>query len=232
MKKILNVLKKMLTENILLKLGSLVFAFLVWLAVVNVSDPNISRTIALIPIEVTETDSITDQNMIFNFNSAQTAEIVVSGKRSIISKLTRNDFTAKAPLSEMSQVYAVPVYVELKNNSYQNYVTINQRTHSITIEVEDLVTKSYDVEIKIEGEPFSGYVIGSTSLGRTSIDITAPVSKHNLISKVAVDVDVTDITTDISQRYDIHLYRADGTMIDEDDEIDQSSSSICLYDAI
>ena len=41
MKKFLRVVKGILTENILFKLGSLVFAFLVWLAVVNVNDPEI-----------------------------------------------------------------------------------------------------------------------------------------------------------------------------------------------
>lgn len=223
MKKVLTTLRKMLTENIILKLGSIVFAFLVWLAVVNVSDPNITRTITMIPIELTDTDTLSEQNMVYKFDSNQTAQIVISGKRSIISKLTKNDFSATAPLSEMSQVYAVPVYVELKNTVYQNYVTINQKTNTVNIEVEDLITKTYDVEIKFEGEPFTDYVVGKTSLGRTSVDITAPSSKHNLISKVAVDVDITDITASISRRYDIKLYKADGEEIAIDNEIELSA---------
>ena len=214
MKKFLRVVKGILTENILFKLGSLVFAFLVWLAVVNVNDPEITKTINAIPIEVTDPEALTRQNLEYNLIGENVAQITITGKRSKVSNLSSSDFIAKAPLSQMSKVYSVPVYVEFKNAAYQNYVIINQRTKTIQVSVESVVTKEFDVTINTEGQPFSGYEIGQEIIGRDKIDITGRASVLNLISKVCVDVDVSDATRDIVGKYDIKLYQADGEEIE------------------
>ena len=214
MKKFLRVVKGILTENILFKLGSLVFAFLVWLAVVNVNDPEITKTINAIPIEVTDPEALTRQNLEYNLIGENVAQITITGKRSKVSNLSSSDFIAKAPLSQMSKVYSVPVYVEFKNAAYQNYVIINQRTKTIQVSVESVVTKGFDVTINTEGQPFSGYEIGQEIIGRDKIDISGRASVLNLISKVCVDVDVSDATRDIVGKYDIKLYQADGEEIE------------------
>lgn len=214
MKKFLRVVKGILTENILFKLGSLVFAFLVWLAVVNVNDPEITKTINAIPIEVTDPEALTRQNLEYNLIGENVAQITITGKRSKVSNLSSSDFIAKAPLSQMSKVYSVPVYVEFKNAAYQNYVIINQKTKTIQVSVESVVTKEFDVTINTEGQPFTGYEIGQEIIGRDKIDITGRASVLNLISKVCVDVDVSDATRDIVGKYDIKLYQADGEEID------------------
>lgn len=215
MKKIVRTLKRILTENLLLKLCALIFAFLVWLSVVNVNDPEVTKTISNIPIKMTEEEALTDQKMVYSLVGNDSAQISVTGKRSIISKLTKNDFVARAPLSEMSKVNAVPVYVEIKNVSYQNYVTINQKTKSVKVSVENVETKQYAVDINISGQPFDGYAVGESFVGRNEIDITGPVSKLNLINKVCVNVDVSDATEDVEDRFDISLYKADGTIFDD-----------------
>lgn len=214
MKKFLKVVKGILTENLLFKLGSLLFAFLVWLAVVNINDPEITKTINAIPIKVTEEETLVNQNMKYTVEGNEFAQITITGKRSKVSKLTERDFIARAPLSEMSQVCAVPVYVEFKNSLYQNYVIINQKTKTITVNVENVVTRKYAVEINTEGQPFADYVIGATKIGRSEISITGSESTLNLISKVCVDVDVNDATSDIEGKFDIKIYAADGTPID------------------
>ncbi|HAH18571.1 MULTISPECIES: YbbR-like domain-containing protein [Eubacterium] len=214
MKKFLRVVKGILTENILFKLGSLVFAFLVWLAVVNVNDPEITKTINAIPIEVTDPEALTRQNLEYNLIGENVAQITITGKRSKVSNLSSSDFIAKAPLSQMSKVYSVPVYVEFKNAAYQNYVIINQKTKTIQVSVESVVTKEFDVTINTEGQPFTGYEIGQEIIGRDKIDITGRASVLNLINKVCVDVDVSDATRDIVGKYDIKLYQADGEEID------------------
>lgn len=214
MKKFLKAIKGILTDNLLFKLGSLVFAFLVWLAVVNINDPEMTRTINNIPISVTDEDALTKQNLDYSLEGDKLAQITVTGKRSKVSKLSTSDFIAIAPLSEMSKVNAVPVYVEFKNPSYQNTVIINQRTKTIKVIVENVITKQYNIEVNMEGKPFSGYEVGETKVGRETVDITGRASILNRINKVCVDVDVNDAVKDIDGKFDIVLYQADGTTID------------------
>ena len=55
-------MKKTLTNNIALKLISLFFAAIFWIVVVNVDDPEVTRSISGIPVIVLDEGVITNQN--------------------------------------------------------------------------------------------------------------------------------------------------------------------------
>ena len=45
--------------------------------------------------------------------------VTVKGPRSMVDKMTKDDFYAQAPFSEMSNVNAVPIYVLFRNSKYE-----------------------------------------------------------------------------------------------------------------
>ena len=206
-------LKTMLTNNWILKICSVVLAILIWLAVVNVSDPTKTVVITDIPITVTDEEVLTDQGQVYTVVSDTTATIAVTGKRSVVEDLTKDDFVATASLEEMSQVYAVPVNVSAKSTSVGNNISITQNTWTITVQIENLVTKTYELEIDIKGSAAEGYAVGSYTAGKTEIEVTAPESLHETISTVKAVVDVTDVTESFSDKYSIAVYDSDGNKI-------------------
>ena len=55
-------MKKMLTNNISLKLLAVLFAIIFWLIVVNIDDPDVTRTFHGIPVTVLDEEVITGNN--------------------------------------------------------------------------------------------------------------------------------------------------------------------------
>ena len=109
MKKMLTKLKMSLTNNIGLKFLAVLIALVLWLAIVNVNDPEKTITVSNIPISVTNESAITSRDMVYNVKSEQYLNITVSGKRSIVSNLSAEDFRATASLKELSKVNSIPV---------------------------------------------------------------------------------------------------------------------------
>lgn len=206
-------MKEKLVSNWGLKIFSVACAALIWLAVTNTIDPSITKTINNIPIKVTDESILTKQNKVYTVNSSSVASVKVKGKRSIVSDLTAEDFMATAPVDEMSIVNALPVYINVKNSRYRDNLEILDKTNSISISIEDVIKKSYDIQVEYTGDVAEGYYRQDAVLSNSKIEVTAPESIHNLINRVAINIDVSDAKEDISGKYTPKLYKADGKEI-------------------
>lgn len=218
MKSILKALKQMLTNNWALKLLSFAFAAIVWIAVINVTDPTIIDTITNVPIQIVNEEAITGNNQIYTVESRKYVNVTVSGRRSLVRDLTAASFEAEASLGEMSLTNSVPVVVSFKNKGLEGKVTIsNQSVAQISVHVENIETKTYDVESNIVGQLPKNYELEDVSLSRNKIDITAPESVHATIARLTVNVDISDVTADFSNRYRINVLGSNGEALNTDD---------------
>ncbi len=142
--KMLTKLKMSLTNNIGLKFLAVLIALVLWLAIVNVNDPEKTITVSNIPISVTNESAITSRDMVYNVKSEQYLNITVSGKRSIVSNLSAEDFRATASLKELSKVNSIPVDVTTKNASLGRKITIvKQSAQTILVDVENVEEKRF-----------------------------------------------------------------------------------------
>lgn len=207
-------MKKALTNNIGLKILSLLFAVVFWLVVVNIDDPTVSTTISGIPVTIMDEDIISSQEQVYSVVSGETATITVKGPRSQVDKLGRDDFVAEAPFSEKSNVDAVPIYVKFRNSKYEKTVEITQKTMTMKLDVENIVSKSYDIAINHTSDELAGYKLGKEVIEPATVTVKAPESIINLISKVQVDVDLSGHTEDFSEELPIKYYTETGSLID------------------
>ena len=153
MKKMLTKLKMSLTNNIGLKFLAVLIALVLWLAIVNVNDPEKTITVSNIPISVTNESAITSRDMVYNVKSEQYLNITVSGKRSIVSNLSAEDFRATASLKELSKVNSIPVDVTTKNASLGRKITIvKQSAQTILVDVENVEEKDNYLKDEIKEE--------------------------------------------------------------------------------
>ncbi|MBR3645855.1 MAG: hypothetical protein IKN54_05505, partial [Lachnospiraceae bacterium] len=230
MKPMMTTIRNLLTNNFLLKIAALIFAAVIWITVVNVNDPTKTVTIYNVPIRILDEKIITDNNQVYTVNSKMTVNVTVSGRRSVISELTENSFSATASFKQMSATNALPVNVKLKYALDKKVSIDNQSQTSISVEIEDLIKKSYDIETNIIGETADNYLLGDVSLARNEIDVTAPESIHQTIAQVRVDVDVTGVQNNIDEKYNIRLYNEKGERIkpDSDNRISLSKNKVTV----
>ena len=227
MKKMLTKLKMSLTNNIGLKFLAVLIALVLWLAIVNVNDPEKTITVSNIPISVTNERALTSRDMVYNVKSEQYLNITVSGKRSIVSNLSAEDFRATASLKELSKVNSIPVDVTAKNASLGRKITIvKQSAQTILVDVENLEEKDFtDLVVEYTGKVADGYVAGLSSMSTDEVTVKAPTSIIDKIKKVAVRCSLDGTNTNISKKCPVILYDKNNKEI-KSDEIELSDKKI------
>lgn len=227
MKKMLTKLKMSLTNNIGLKFLAVLIALVLWLAIVNVNDPEKTITVSNIPISVTNESAITSRDMVYNVKSEQYLNITISGKRSIVSNLSAEDFRATASLKELSKVNSIPVDVTTKNASLGRKITIvKQSAQTILVDVENVEEKDFtDLVVEYTGKVADGYVAGLSSMSTDEVTVKAPTSIIDKIKKVAVRCSLDGTNTNISKKCPVILYDKNDKEI-KSDEIELSDKKI------
>lgn len=208
-------MRKKLTNNLGYKILSVVFAIMLWLTVLNVSDPQKTATISNIPITILNENAVTGQDMVYKITSGKTATVEVTGPRTIIDSLEASSFEATVDLSKLSITNALQVDVELVTASYRSKVDIDVKT-TMRIEVEELLEDEFAVEVnyKAQGTLPDGYVVHETSLDVEKVKVKAPVSTMNKIAKVAVQIDLSGQTDDFQVTEKLYAYDARGNVLD------------------
>ena len=154
----------------------------------------------------------------------------------MVEKLSASDFVAEAPLDEMSIVNAIPVYVTAKNTYYRDAIDVLDKTNSISVAIENLTTKNYDIQVEYKGEPAEGYCRAKVALAKSQVTVTAPESVQKSINKASITIDQSNYMEDFSGKYAIRLYRTDGTEIAKNTNIrlnpDRVKATVTIYKLI
>ena len=211
-------IKNMLCNNIMLKLASVVLAFLLWLLVINIDDPQVTSTIENIPVTILNEDVITGNNEVYDVISGSTVDVKVIGPRTIVDALKRGDFTATGDFQDLSKTNAVPIVVTLNNTRYESKVTIAEKSNNtMRLSVEQIEEKEYPLNVEFSNYVASGYVVYSSSPEVETVVVSAPKSVHENISKVAVSINLAgDETTDFEYSGNVFVYDSDGKAMDRE----------------
>ncbi len=206
--------KKGIKNNFNMKVLSVIIAVIIWVIVGNINDPVISREISGIQVEFINEKVLDKINKAYELEDSDKINISVSGKKSIVSRLRAKDFKAKADLSKLSIVDAVPVEVSL-NHSGSGQVTIDLGKNTMMkVKIDDVETATIPVNVEVEGEPASGYAVGKKTASPNMIEVTGPTTAINKIEEVKLTCDVTGANKDIKQDVDVEFYSKNGKKID------------------
>jgi YbbR domain-containing protein len=188
-------MKKILTNNLGLKILSAIFAVILWLVVVRMENPEITKTISMIPVKVLNESVVTNMGQVYEIQEGSTATIVISGPRSIVESMTSADFKAEADLQEMTPYSAVPIVVTATKNVGQ--IEIKQKTQNMIVSVENMAEKMFHIAVTTEGVPAEGYAVGDATATPSTIKIQGAESLINKINSVKLEVDVDGASTDV-----------------------------------
>ena len=220
MAKVKAFLKKWIVNNIGFKILAVVFAFVLWLVILNTTDQETTRTITSIPVTIENEARILDGTHVYTVESGETATVVVSGKRSIVNTLNPSDFSAVANFAELSLTNAVPIKVELTGDKakYANSITITQKTMSMVINLEDVTEKVFDVQVVFKGETPANLIVEDASTTPAMVTLTAPESITNRVDKIVVEVNAAEITGDVQLQLEPTIYDFNGRIVQQNME--------------
>lgn len=193
-------MKKKITNNLGMKLLSILAATIIWLIIVNVDDATVTKTLTLNVQEI-NTNAITDEDYTYEPVSGQKATITVKGKSSIIYNISADDFEATADLSKLSITDAVFVDVEQKTESIVNdgRVEIISNTNTYTIKREKVDEKTVSLVPLKNGEAASGYYVTGYQISPNSVTIRGSHSSISNIKEVIAAVNVSGASESFTQ---------------------------------
>ena len=208
-------MKKKIFHNWGLKLGSLVLAFFLWLLVIQFDDPSENATFRRIPVVLTNTELLDQQNKVYQvLDNTDIVTVTVRAPGSMIKNLEPSDIVAVADMSKLTEINTIAISFSVQSLDNVEYIRGNPDV--LRLNVEDRKTKRINVGYGTTGEVAEGYMVAGTQLDLNQIEITGPQSAVDQVSSARVDIDVTGAATNLSANVEIQLYDKAGKRLDMD----------------
>lgn len=219
---------KKLSDNLGLKILSVFLAFFVWLAVVNISNPDMTDT-QEVPLDILNEKILEASGKTYELLYDKSTVTISYKVRTLNrSSIKPSDFRAYIDLADMYEpTGAVPVKVEVKNNkNLISSATLVTKPGVIRIATEDLQRKQFDLTPYYNGKPETGYYLGTLTLSPTYVYVNGPVSVVGRISSVGIEINVEGATSDLSGTAPVKCFDANNNEIIIDDRVTFSRSEV------
>lgn len=208
-------MKNKLVSNLGLKIVSILFSLILWLIVVNVDDPVMTKKFKDIPVNILNGNLLEQQGQVYEvLNNSNMISITVKAKRSVIEALDSSDFYATADFAERISSNSIPVKVAATKLS-DKITDIELLNNTVKILIEPKQTKEIPVELQLQGTPAEGFAVGSTNVNPSTITISGPNSEVSQVEKVVVSADVKGINKDYEIILTGSLCNANNEPVDE-----------------
>ena len=201
-------MRKIILNNIGLKILALILAVILWIVVMNISDYNVTVKIRNIPVKQLNAEALDELDKVYDVSKGDTVDIIVKGRRSVVEKLTASDFIATADLSTMSITNSVQIFVQPVDESIESDITITCVDNTMQLNLENKVTASFPLKISYSGTTKEGYAVGETTLSTEIITVEGPESSVDKISEARININVDELDKSIVVQSEIRIYDA------------------------
>ena len=208
-------MKKILTENIGIKVLALLIAVVVWGIIINVDDPLQTKTLYNVEVKLLNTGNIEDQDQVYEVLEGSSVDIRASVRRTSYNGLTANDFTVTADFAELYN-NLVPIKISCAKSGVE---ILSQSYQYVKVLLDDVITRQFFIKVDLEGTPPEGFVISEIQPTPSVIQITGAKSKLEKIDSVHCKLNVSRIDESESMMGVVlrpELQAADGSYLPKD----------------
>lgn len=201
-----------ITNNFGLKLLAVIVALGLWFVVNNITDPLDKVKFNNIPVEILNEDQITNSGKVYEIiDNTGTVNVEVTGKRSVLSYITKDNIKAVADMEQLTFMNTVGIEVSsTRNNSELEFKT---NIDSVKLSIEDMKRVQMIINTSTSGEPAEGYIVGSVSSSQNIVRLSGPESLVDQIDHVEAVASIDGYSSDISTSVELKLYDADNNEI-------------------
>lgn len=222
-------IKQIFLNNWALKLFSLVAAFLLWLLVIVVEDPEAQKSFYDIPVRLINTDVLEENGMVYEVldRTDSVRSVTVTAPKTVRDELISGDIVAEADFSKLTAANTVEIrFYSMRYNERISNITGSNEI--LKLNIEEKRSKRLTLELSTTGAVEDGYIISNRSADQNRIEVSGPASVISRIASAGAVVDVTDSNSSISTYADVVLYDAAGEVI-EADNLTVSVKSVLVH---
>ena len=220
-------MKRKLTDNLGLKIGSILFAALLWLLVTNINNPSMTHRYNDIPVTLINTEYLTGQGKTYEVldNSDRINTVTITGPRTIVNSIRQGDILAVADMSRITTDNTVPIQISSAQYN-ENLDSIKMSSEEVLLKVEERKSISLPLKASTSGPLQEGYIIGDVTTDQNLVRVSGPESLVSAIASAEVSVAVGGFTGDIGTNAEIKLYDADGKEVEKDSRLSLNINTV------
>ena len=201
------------SKRVMLGFVSGVLGLLIWLTVVNISNPEVSRT-KTVPLTVLNGDVLTNAGKSYTMQGGESVTVSYQVRSRDAYRIEADTFRAVVDLADLYSVTgSVPVTVEVLKNRELISGTPSARPSVVRVSTEDLQNKSFSISSMTSGDAAPDHSVGSVTVSPETIMVSGPMSQVGRISSVGIVVDVTGRSDDFGGLASPRFYDANGNEI-------------------
>ncbi|MDI6600466.1 MAG: CdaR family protein [Thermoanaerobacteraceae bacterium] len=194
----------MMSRDLPLKLFCVLVAFILWLYVIGEENPQITYNFNNIPVQLSNEDLLVRSDLILEDLKQDEVNIKVKGRRNDILKLNSSKIKAAVDLRGINgpgsttlpvQVTGLPANIELASVTPQ----------MITVNIDRLVSRSFDVELIPDGTLREGFVLQEYNVNPSKVTVKGPEKLMNTVRRAVVDVNIDKMDKNFSGRFEVKL---------------------------
>ncbi len=207
-------MKEKITNNLVIKALSLCLALVFWILVINIDDPVRTRQFANVPVSIINENAVSTMDKVYEVVQGKTVDITVTGKKSLVDKVTMQDLKATADLSQLSVVNAVNIYPEC--TKYPSLNCSLGRVQTLKVSLESVGTIQLVPVIQQIGTVAEGYYVVNATSKPNIIKVTGAKSQIKKVSEIRLEVDVSNAKKDLLTMAEVKAYDANNTELEKE----------------
>ena len=218
-------------SNLWLKILAVIISVLLWLVVVNVSDPVISTSFSGVPVEVTGVDQLLQDGKVYDLVGPETVTVTVSAKRSILDILSKDNLRAVADLRNLDENTGL-VTLKVESSKYNEKIeSMKAKEETAQIEIDNLQKRQLAIVPIVLGAPEDTFVVGDVTMDQNIVRISGPEKVISDVAKVQAEVSVDGMSSNVSTTVELRYYNAKGELLPKKD-ITSNISSVAMVTEI
>lgn len=201
--------------HVIVKILCVLAAFVLWVYVMMVESPEYEQTFSHIVVELTNTDSLSENNLAIYNGYGTMIDVTLSGKKSVISKLTEADIIATADMSTIKSgsgrydckiTVDVPAGCQLVGMSQQAISVYLDNSTQISV---DLIKRQENTRLP------NGCYTGTIDFPVDKITVSGPSKYLEQIEKAVVELDLSNVTSTTEMTLSVFLEDAYGRKVEK-----------------
>ena len=185
--------KRILYNNLLLRVISIAAAIVFWFIIVMTVSPDYTRTITGVKISIDDSSAaLTAMGFHVIQTSSKQVSIDVNGPRNIIGRLNGDDFTITPGIGAVTKAGTYSFKLNAVLKSLDNRIQIVRVAPStVSVRLDKLVTATLPVNVKVQDNSIpDGYLLQTAQANPSQITVSGPLSEMNRVYEAASYVTV------------------------------------------
>ena len=178
-------MEKIMQNKTAVKIICTLLAVVLWFYVSYQENPTMTKELKNIPIVLTGEQALHEKGLSVYSVSDSSISVTANAKRLTLARLSNRNTTGTINVSSYKKPGTYSVYVSV--NSTVTTDSIFTRSKVVTIKIEPITTKTFDIEVKHTESKDHETKVKSVRVSENRITVKAPESILNHVSRVETE---------------------------------------------